>query len=217
MKNPVPYDAYVKYKKDKDLDTYEKQRRSRNYFKKVDMHGYEPDNKINSYHVVDEEECMDKCIEESCESLQYIQVPKSGPLGSSASSTIPWRNVENTQREIEQLKNRKYTDCFPNDYEDYEYMKRRINMECKKKYGDGYLFVNDLSVLDSILQCSDSDTPSIKGECTMKWNDTVPMEFFENQMSNPMSNPTSKSMYIFFMILVLFIFGIFICLSSIKR
>lgn len=199
--------SYVKYKNDSDLDTYEKQKRNRNYFKKTNMNGYEPEHKINSYYVLDEEECMDKCIEESCESLQYVS--NNIESNKMKDDYIEMYDLENTKKEIDDLKNRKYTDCFQNDYENYEYMKRRINMECKKKYGDEYLFVDDLSILDSILKCDSSDPLLIQGECVMNLNNTTPIEFFENQISNKIP----KSLTIFFMILVIIVFGILFCYS----
>ena len=195
---PERVEAYVKDKNDRQMDTYEKQRKSRNYFKKINMNGYEPEKKINSYHVVDEEECMNKCMEESCESFLFMR-ENDKPYFTPEEEDERMHHYYHTKKDIQALQNRKYTDCFRNDFDQYQHMQRRINMECKKKYGDGYLFVNDLSVLDSILPCE--DPLSVKGECQLKLNQTTPIEFFENKMSQ--SNRTSNGFSILWMIIFL--------------
>jgi len=281
------FHSYMKIKNDKDLDSYDKQKESKNYFKKVNMYGYQPSKKINSYNVSNETECMDKCIEEeSCESIVFSEPknsvfsepknsvfsepknsvfsepknsvfsepknsvfsepknsvfsePKnsvfSEPKNSvfsepkntkedskeiqkkEKSSTLNvenvfMKNVNQTEKDIKKLKNRKYTDCIRNDYNDYPSFKKRINMECKRKYGDEYLFVNDSSVLDSLFDSvvdpelnSDCKENSEKVECVMNLNKNMSIEFFDNETHIEISNTT----YILILCIILFIFFIF--------
>ena len=105
-------------------------------------------------------------------------------------STNPFCTVEFDSDKINYKNNYvNYTDCINNN--DYD-------KECKKKYGNEYIFDNDIYNLDSVLNCDDGGK---RVKCKLGFHDII--ENFENQKNN------DRLIFIIIFIFIIFIFIIF--------
>jgi hypothetical protein len=124
-------------------------------------------------------------------------------------STNPFCTTEYNPDDTEYIKNielaklMNYTDCENiRNIDNIDKQQKIFNNACRKKYGNEYIFDNNVFDTESIIKCQDG---GIKAKCKLSLDDkNVIIENFDNKISY-----TSKNKNISFVIIILIIIIIF--------
>jgi hypothetical protein len=104
-----------------------------------------------------------------------------------------------------------YSDCFDKgeDEGNLDKFKKLYNKKCKKKFGNEYVFDDNIYDLKNIMKCDDNNMEKVK--CKMNFNsDNLILEKFENNNGN---NNNFSNYILLFIILFLIINFLILCFS----
>jgi hypothetical protein len=152
-----------------------------NYFTSIPNNEYLPKNKIKTIFVDNKNKCMEECFNQSpnCKSITYMETKKNNLLNS-----LPKKMDTNT-----------YTDCISHKkIDDYSTLKKIYTDACQKKYGDTYVYDDNIFDPNSIIKCNDNNSRKVK--CKLGFQG---LEYFTDY------SPEYKHNFILLYVVIIFI------------